>query len=223
MFDFTQENFETVKPILAAGFYKGMIASTSLVKKDSDGNEVPTICIQPEIKYENKKPVETGNFILKGSMNYTIALLSDKAKKTLMQDEPKVFGRMSLNFDQKTGKLDPKNNIVFAQIVKLFDLNLQEIFSAIDTSDLEDVEINEKFTSVENIKLLTQAEVFYNRFFTLFGQMISNLPVKVKISRRKNFSDPSIIEAGLDQGNLNQPFCGMLKLDDESFDYSASS
>lgn len=207
-FSLNIEEMATENPILENGFYAAVLSKASV--EDKDGN--PLIGIFP-VKKETFKGSgvfeETEEYKLRGTLNYTLTLISEKAKNVLMQDEPKKFGRMYLVFDQKTGKLDPKNNIMFVQLCKLFEISSKEIDEAIDKSEVSDAKVPEGLSHVENIEILSKATEYYRQFFSLLCRLIQDKKCLAEIRRQTSYSDKSILVDNLYQGNYQKPTCGL--------------
>lgn len=204
------------KPLLDTGVYAGEIAAASI--KDKEGNYLLSVIEEEKWNKKLGEKEKTGRHVLEGTLRYRITLTSERAKKILMQDEPIVFGQTTLKFDQETGQLSLTNNPMFKQIATLLDINVNELQTGVDMDAVENAVIPEEMLDIPNIKTLWPAVIYYRQFFDLFCEQMASWQVKVKLKKGPNFRDKSITETVLDQGNMNQPFCGMLAYE-EGFEH----
>lgn len=111
-------------------------------------------------------------------INITYAIRDAEVSKFLNQDEPKVFGSVSLSFDKDTEKFS-KNNPDFGALMATLDLtNSGSIFE-------EGTEVAE-----------TQWE-FNKIYFTNVANTLAGYDLLINVAHRKAYNDPSRMEAAV--------------------------
>lgn len=215
-FNLNVSDFAAKKEILPEGFYAAQIVKASIA--DNDGKPFISIFEEEKTNKKTKLREKTGNWVLRGSINFQIMLLSKKARKILLQDEPRLFSRISLNFNQENGDMEINNNVQFRQLIDTFNLDVNVIGQATeaeqDQIDEEAAKIPEELVNIPNIEQLWKWAVEWQHYFNIFCQMLANEKCRVKVIQQQNFKDKSITEAAIDVGNWNAPSTGFLAYND---------
>lgn len=201
-------SFADVAPILPVGVYTGVLSGCAIVGKE----DKQYIGIRKKIIWQNNTKVELDEMELNGIIMTGAILTDPKAIDTLKVDEPKVFGMISLVFNQENGTMDIGHNIALKQIIQLFDIDFNEIQEAAEGSiDWDSLEIPEELQGYENINTLYPAMIFHRECLNMLCTMLNNQPVRVRIVHRPTRNDKSVMEHTIDMGTRQAPFCGFLQ------------
>jgi hypothetical protein len=206
-FGINVEEMSASNPILEEGFYAGIMTGATVVGKDNK----QYIDVVEEQKWDKvkKEMVKTGNYVLQGMIMYGIVLISEKAKKKLLQDEPRLFGMINIRFDQTDGSVLLTSNPTLKQLIDVSGINFKELEAAVDPDIINSVQIPDELAHVPNIQTLMESTVYHRELFTLFCNTINGMPYKVQVCNRASRQDKSVQEHAIYQGTINQPFCGL--------------
>jgi hypothetical protein len=206
-FSVNVDDFADKTPILPAGVYSGELAKCTITGKENK----QYIRIEKKVEWVNKQRVETDDYVLSGFMMLGAVLTDDKAREILLEDEPLVFGMVSLKFNQDTGLLEMKHNVALKQLLTTLEVDFNSIQADAESSiDFDSLEIPEELLGVPNIAELYPAMVFHREAFTMLCNTINGNPVRVSIIQRPNRQNKAVMEHAIDNGTPSAPFCGFL-------------
>lgn len=216
---FNVENMSSVRPVLDEGLYAGIISSIAAERKVDDAF-VSTIQLIEQFdkkswdEAERRYTVSLGTYVFQGTFNFTIEIISKKAKRILNQDTPRFFGTGDIVFDQNTGEMSMGANPILKQLIDLAGLGKQDVFdnfieeemSNVDPEELEVKEVPEMYNSVPNAKELLEAALYYRKFFEFLFKAIEGTKVLALIEKTwPNKANSFDLDKKADQINrLNQ-------------------
>lgn len=201
-------SFADVAPVLPVGVYSGVLTGCSVVGKE----DKQYISIRKKVIWQNNTKVELDEMELTGILMTGAILTDKKALDVLKIDEPKVFGMLSLVFNQEDGTMDIGHNIALKQIIQLFDIDFNEIQEAAEGSiDWDSLEVPEELRQYENMDILYPAMIFHRECLNMLCNLLNNQSVRVRIIHRPTRSDKSVMEHSIDNGSRQAPFCGFLQ------------
>lgn len=206
-FSVNVEDFADKTPILPAGVYAGELAKCTITGKE----DKQYIRIEKKVEWVNRQRVELDEYVLNGFIMLGAVLTEDKAKEILLEDEPMVFGMISLKFNQETGQLELQHNVALKQLLTTLDVDFNSIQSDAESSiDFDSLEIPEDMLDIDNIQMLYPAMIFHREALTMLCNSLNGQPVRVSIIQRPNRQNKSVMEHAIDNGSASAPFCGFL-------------
>lgn len=199
-------SFAATAPLLDDGYYAGQLINVSTKRGQ---NDTITYVEKKEYQKGSREGVPTGEFVLRGSINFGAVLTSKKAIKTLQRDEPKVFnGSISLKFDDKTFILQP--NHVLKSWLDALGIGGEDFSQSVDWQWDDNIEVPEELSHLSYAVDLLNAVTYYRAYFDLVCQAAVNIPVKVAVKRQPNYKNKEVEENVINCGNSFQPFCGII-------------
>lgn len=221
-FGYNTTALATVKPMLEPAVYAGVMTGAAVVGKENK----QYINLVKETKWDkdawneakgkNGMFVETGEWVIEGSIFYGVTLTSKKAIQTLQQDEPRVFGgRIVLKFNSESLSLDAENNIPYANFLIALGLDEIDFSESVDFEYNENIEVPEELAGVDRIVDKLNSINYQRAIFDLVCQSANNQPCKVKVLKQASYRDKTQMENTIDTGSYNS-FCGILKYEDGS-------
>lgn len=199
-------SFSNKAPLLPAGFYAGKLINVST---HINGNSTIEIVEKKEYpKNGPKEGVGTGQFILRGTITFGVALTSKKAIQILHRDEPKIFGgQIRLNFDEETFKF--KENYTLKSWLDVLGLGTMDFNELVDWEEDENINIPENISHLPYAYEAVTAQSYYQAYFDIICQTALGLDVKASIKVRKN-QKTSLEENVIECGTTFTPFCGII-------------
>lgn len=214
-FSLNIEEMASEKPLLATGNYAAIIVAATVSGKEN--KQFIRIDKESVFNKDTQQREETERYVLTGMFMLQLVLTSEKAKRVLLQDEPRQFINLNLKFNQTDGNLEQTSNVQFKQLWTLFDIDLGLITGSIDMNEVNSVPIPTELEHVENIDTLVAAENYWRQFFTLLGRILVQQQCRVRIVKRNKQENrggkwvkTTIIESVVDNGDFNAPHIGLL-------------
>jgi len=213
-FGFNTTSLATAPLVLEDGVYAGAISGAAIAGKE----DKQFINIVKETVWDKNVGttksgkagsfVETGNWVIEGSIFYGVVLTSKKAISTLQRDEPKVFGgRIKLSFDKES--LTLIDNYVLGAWLSALGLSEHDFSEGVDFEYNESIEVPEELALVPNAVDLLNSLTYQRAMFSSVVEAANHVPVRVVVAKQANYKDKNVIENVINTGSFNSS-CGIL-------------
>jgi hypothetical protein len=212
-FAFDTTTLATTPLLLDSGVYEGRLINAAIASKEGKNH----INVVKETKWDksNRAFVETGEYVVEGSIYYGALLTDKKAIESLQQDEPRVFGgRIRLSFNKETLQMD--NNYVLGSWLQALQLHEINFGSEVDFEYDENIEIPEEFVGVNDIVDKLNCVEYHRSLFNMVCQAANNVKVNVRVVKQPSYRNKEILENIIDTGSYNSS-CGILQFTEEYY------
>ena len=210
-FGYNTTNLATAPLLLEEGIYAGTLTNASVVGKENKQH----INVIKETKWDKdeKKFVETGEYIIEGNIYFGVTLTDPRAIEVLQRDEPKVFGgRIRLAFDKED--LTLLNNPVLGAWLEALGLHDVDFSEDVDFEYNDDIEVPEELAQVPNIIDMLNSLEFQRSMFNTICMTANNTPIRVHVNKQPQYNNKAVLENVINTGNYND-FCGILAVSAE--------
>jgi len=200
------------KALLDSGYYSGNITGATI-----EGKEGKQFFKVREVKKWDKDSgtmIATGGHEPTGMLMFSVILNSKRAIKTLLQDEPRIFGGMFFFTFNDDYVLDLANNVQLGKLLSILGLSDTNFGESVDFEFDDDIVVPEEQAGIANIVELLNSVEYAKQLVTVICQTINDLPVQAVVVKQATRNDASVQENCLSMGTRNAPSCGIIAYED---------
>jgi hypothetical protein len=194
-FSFDASALPESDPLLDTGIYSGVVKSTTI----ANANKQHITFVKEVVKKE-----ETGEYLVGGSLYFTMQITSKKAINVLQRDTPTFTGgiRLKTKFNEEKGVFELIPTKQLGGVLAALGLKDMDFISPAQSDFVwnDDIEIPEEVAHLSYAVALMNSIEFYRILFGMIGQAMVGIPANVKIIRRQKWNDPTTQENQVNQG-----------------------